>query len=65
MQRDLDSLKEWSDQWGMRFNPAKCNIMRFHHSKTPLECFYTLCDQVLAQVDDAEYLGVNLSHNVE
>ncbi len=65
MQRDLDSLREWSDQWGMRFNPAKCNIMRFHRSKTPLERFYTLCDQVLAQVDDAKYLGVNLSHNLE
>ena len=65
MQRDLDSLREWSDQWGMRFNPAKCNILRFHRSKTPLERFYTLCDQVLAQVDDAKYLGVNISHNLE
>ena len=65
LQHDLDSLKEWSDQCGMRFNPSKCNIMRFHRSKTPLECFYILCGQVLTQVDDAKYLGVNLSHNLE
>ena len=28
LQRDLDLLSKWGDTWGMKFNAAKCQIMR-------------------------------------
>ena len=27
LQRDLDSLQNWSDKWLLRFNPDKCKVM--------------------------------------
>lgn len=27
VQRDLDFLEAWTVKWGMRFNPAKCQVM--------------------------------------
>ena len=27
-QKDLDSLQQWSDAWGMKFNVAKCHILQ-------------------------------------
>ena len=26
-QRDLEALEQWEREWGMSFNPSKCNIM--------------------------------------
>ena len=31
LQRDLDSLTDWSDNWLLKFHPDKCK-----HSETPL-----------------------------
>ena len=28
LQKDLNLLENWGNTWGMRFNAAKCNIMR-------------------------------------
>ena len=28
LQNDLNLLENWDSKWGMRFNAAKCNIMR-------------------------------------
>ena len=44
-----------------RFNVSKCNIMRISHAGNPITRFYSLCGQVLLEVDTAKYLGVNLS----
>ena len=35
LQRDLTTLSKWGDTWGMKFNAAKCNIMRISRSQTP------------------------------
>jgi len=32
LQRDLDSLGSWSEQWLLRFNPEKCKVMHIRHS---------------------------------
>ena len=42
LQRDLTTLSEWGDTWGMKFNAAKCNIMRISRSQTPHTQFYSL-----------------------
>ena len=49
----------------MRFNPAKCNIMRVSRKRSPFLHFYTLSGQVLGEVEDTKYLGVTLSDNID
>ena len=49
----------------MRFNAAKCNIMRVSQTHDPKLFNYPLTGQVLEEVMDAKYLGVNLSNDLE
>ena len=65
LQRDLNLLESWGAKWGMRFNPAKCNIMRVSRKRSPFLHFYTLSGQVLGEVEDTKYLGVTLSDNLD
>ena len=63
LQHDIDRMMIWADQWGMKFNAAKCNVMRTLggiHS----ERFYTMKDQILKEVTHAKYLGVTLSNDL-
>ena len=65
LQRDLNLLESWGAKWGMRFNPAKCNIMRVSRKRSPFLHSYTLSGQVLGEVEDTKYLGVTLSNNLD
>ena len=58
LQKDLNLLESWESTWGMRFNAAKCNIMRVSRKQTPIPYQYELSGQVLEEVKDAKYLGV-------
>ena len=49
----------------MRFNAAKCNIMRVSRTRKPTLFNYSLTGQVLEEVIDAKDLGVTLSNNLE
>ena len=49
----------------MRFNAAKCNIMRVSRKQTPIPYQYELSGQVLEEVKDAKYLGVTVSDDLE
>ncbi len=64
LQKDLDALKKWADIWGMRFNASKCQVMRISRSRSPHEKFYTLCNEILKQVDKTKYLGVTISDDL-
>ena len=64
VQKDLDILEQWSNKWGMQFNPGKCNILSISRS-IPLHRFYSLCGTVLQNVDEARYLGINLSKDLQ
>ena len=64
LQEDLDSLMKWGSNWGMRFNPSKCTIMRIARKRSPLTCFYNLAGQVLQETSDAKYLGLNISNDL-
>ena len=47
----------------MRFNAAKCNIMRVSRTRDPKLFNYSLT--VLEEVMDTKYLGVTLSNDLE
>ena len=47
LQRDIDRLGSWARKWGMRFQPAKCNMMQLTNKRsskirltTPLRALY-------------------------
>ena len=62
MQRDLDALMDWGSTWGMKFNAKKCNIMRVSRSRKPLQHFYSLGSEILQEVSDAKYLGIQIDN---
>ena len=64
-QKDQHFLENWGNTWGMRFNAAKCNIMRVSRTRDPKLFNYSLTGQVLEEVMDAKYLGVTLSNDLE
>ena len=65
MQRDLDSLVEWSNKWGMKFNAKKCESIRMCRKRNPLTRMYTISGQILQEVSSARYLGVNITNKLD
>ena len=65
LQEDLQQLQHWADDWGMRFNASKCQLLRISYSQHPLEHFYTISDQILQQVPSAKYLGILLNDQLK
>ena len=64
MQRDLDALMDWGSTWGMKFNAKRCNIMRVSRSRKTLQHFYSLGSEILQEVSDAKYLGIQIDNNL-
>ena len=60
IQKDLNSLQQWEDQWLMAFNPDKCELLRVTNKRSPLAADYTIHGQVLNITDSAKYLGLNI-----
>ena len=65
MQRDLDALMYWGSTWGMKLNAKKCNIMRVSRSRKPLQHFYSLDIEILQEVSDAKYLGIQIDNKLD
>ena len=49
----------------MRFNAAKCNIMRVSRIQLMFLCSYKVSSQVLDNVRDSKYLRVTISDNLD
>ena len=64
LQKDLDTLQDWSKQWDMSFNPTKCQVIQTTKAKSPIPTSYTLHGQTLETVSSARYLGVDISSNL-
>ena len=63
IQRDLDSLLEWSDKWQMPFKSSKCVVM--HLGKGNQEFTYYMGNQQLDTVDEERDLGVVITNNLK
>ena len=48
----------------MKSNAKKCNIMRVSRSCKPLQHFYSLGNEILQEVSDAKYLGIQINHKL-
>ena len=59
LQTDLDRLSVWENQWDMKFNPSKCQVVRVTTSRSEvINTVYMLHGQVLEVVTSARYLGL-------
>ena len=65
LQKDLLALEQWGDQWGMKFHAYKCNIIRVSRSRNPITKMYSLVGQVLKEVDQANYIGITISSELD
>ena len=64
LQQDLNRLQLWEEMWDMEFNPSKCTVMNITRSKSPFKSRYMLHGQILETVNDAKYLGVTISSDL-
>ena len=66
LQEDLHQLHEWEERWQLKFNKAKCNIMRATHARQKKIVFrYELDGVLLKDTDSTSYLGVELSADMK
>ena len=56
LQRDLDKLNRWSDDWLLRFNVAKCKRMHIGYNNQGFD--YSMEGQNLVQIEEEKDLGV-------
>ena len=65
MQRDLDALMDWGSTWGMKFN-AKSETLCGSRvlANLDLQHFYNLGNEILQEVSDAKYLGIQIDNKL-
>ena len=42
LQEDINKLGKWANNWGMRFQPVKCNMMTLSRKRNKISYEYTL-----------------------
>ena len=61
LHKDIDQLiGRWARKWGVRFQPAKCNMMQI----TRIHASYTLDGTVLENIESIKYLGVTITNDL-
>ena len=67
LQDDLEKLALWDEAWLMKFNVAKCHPMRVikHPPHKQIVHGYLLHNQGLENVSSAEYLGVQITDDLD
>ena len=64
LQQDLDKLEQWENTWGMTFNPSNCNIIHITRKKEPMLYTYQIKGTDLNAVENATYLGINITKDL-
>ena len=64
LQKDLNKMIDWCNQWQMSFNNDKCKVLRICRSLHPVVHQYTLDGTVLESVYHHPYLGIELTSNL-
>ena len=49
----------------MKFNAKKCNIIRASRFRKALQYFYSLGSEILQEVSDAKYLGIQIDNKLD
>ena len=67
LQEDLDTMVQWSQSWGMQFNPSKYKTMRVSKKRSPGSTSYNIHNILgvtLEETQQTQYLGINIQNNV-
>ena len=64
LQEDLDRLAAWEQTWMMHFHPDKCQTLHITRKRAPLNCQYHLHGHTLHSVQEAKYLGVTITEDL-
>ena len=64
LQQDLNALQQWEQDWLMKFNPPKCQVISVTKKQKLITKAYYLHGQTLSRADTAKYLGVHLTKNL-
>ena len=63
MQKDLNQLMDWSEQWQMPFNASKCKVMHLGHQNNQYE--YFMGNYKLEPVTEERDLGILITDNLK
>jgi hypothetical protein len=63
LQTALTNLCEWTEQWGMKLNVAKCKVMHFGRHNPGYE--YEMDDVKLQQVEEERDIGITVSNTLK
>ena len=61
LQKDLDSLHGWNDNWHLKFNTSKCEVLTVTRKRHPFRYDYKLNNNSLKHVTQVKDLGVTIS----
>ena len=64
LQKDLDTMIEWSNTWLMRFSAKKCHLLKITRQRKPLQTNYNIEGSHLEEVQHHPYLGAELTSDL-
>ena len=65
LQRKINDIIRWSDEWDLKFNIGKISLVRFSKkSRVPLSYHYEILDHEIPHFNTARDLGVHLSSDL-
>ena len=64
LQRDLDTIYNWSQTWLMDFNVSKCYFMSVTLARNKIDVNYSMDGKYLSRTKVNPYLGVEISYNL-
>ena len=64
LQQDLDALQMWEQDWLMKFNPDKCQVLHITNKRKCVQSSYYIHGLQLTTADTAKYLGVHLNNTL-
>jgi hypothetical protein len=62
LQSDLDKLEKWAEDWKMKFNPQKCQVLKLGRQSAPIT--YQLGGHNLETVETIRDLGVQVNNRL-
>ena len=64
LQKDLEGLERWEEDWSMQFHPEKCQLLRITKKRNPSSFNYSIHSVDILPTSDAKYLGVTICDNL-
>ena len=65
LQKDLNKVFQWADQWQMCFNASKCETLTITRKLKPLNHTYEVNGQHIVRSSKHKYLGVTVNQHLD